>query len=42
MGNFALIEDVIRVVGGASGEELGGDQVYSNIFNWSEKIKLQL
>ncbi|XP_022715227.1 phospholipid:diacylglycerol acyltransferase 1-like isoform X2 [Durio zibethinus] len=42
MGNFALIEDVIRVAAGASGEELGGDQVYSNIFNWSEKINLQL
>ncbi|XWS16188.1 hypothetical protein CRYUN_Cryun34aG0063600 [Craigia yunnanensis] len=42
MGNFALIEDVIRVAAGASGEELGGDQVYSNIFNWSEKIDLQL
>ncbi|XWS20095.1 hypothetical protein CRYUN_Cryun31cG0071700 [Craigia yunnanensis] len=42
MGNFALLEDVIRVAAGASGEELGGDQVYSNIFNWSEKIDLQL
>ncbi|XVF25191.1 hypothetical protein REPUB_Repub13aG0192100 [Reevesia pubescens] len=42
MGNFALIEDVIRIAAGASGEELGGDQVYSNIFNWSEKINLQL
>lgn len=41
MGNFALIEDVIRIAAGASGEELGGDHVYSNIFNWSEKINLQ-
>ncbi|XP_022721562.1 phospholipid:diacylglycerol acyltransferase 1-like [Durio zibethinus] len=42
MGNFALIEDVVRVAAGASGEELGGDQVFSNIFNWSKKINLQL
>ncbi|KAG9130004.1 hypothetical protein Leryth_026740 [Lithospermum erythrorhizon] len=42
MGNFALIEDVIRVAAGASGEELGGDQVYSDIFKWSDRIKLPL
>lgn len=42
MGNFALIEDVIRVAAGASGEELGGDRVYTDIFEWSEKIKLPL
>ncbi|KAK1288850.1 Phospholipid:diacylglycerol acyltransferase 1 [Acorus calamus] len=42
MGNFALIEDVIRVAAGATGEELGGDQVYSDIFKWSKKINLQL
>ncbi|RDX58491.1 Phospholipid:diacylglycerol acyltransferase 1, partial [Mucuna pruriens] len=40
MGNFALIEDVIRVAAGATGEELGGDRVYSDIFKWSERIKL--
>lgn len=42
MGNFALIEDVMRVAAGATGEELGGDQVYSEIFKWSEKINLRL
>ncbi|KAJ8526528.1 hypothetical protein K7X08_029005 [Anisodus acutangulus] len=42
MGNFALIEDVIRVAAGAAGEDLGGDQVYSGIFKWSERIKLKL
>ncbi|KAM7483883.1 hypothetical protein LguiB_008466 [Lonicera macranthoides] len=42
MGNFALIEDIIRVAAGATGEELGGDQVHSDIFKWSEKIKLRL
>lgn len=42
MRNFALIEDVIRIAAGASGEELGGNRVHSNIFKWSEKINLQL
>ncbi|XP_077240979.1 phospholipid:diacylglycerol acyltransferase 1-like [Tasmannia lanceolata] len=42
MGNFALIEDIIRVAAGATGEELGGDQVHSDIFKWSEKINLKL
>jgi phospholipid:diacylglycerol acyltransferase len=42
MGNFALIEDIIRIAAGATGEEIGGDQVYSDIFKWSEKIKLKL
>uniref|UniRef100_A0A0D6R316 phospholipid:diacylglycerol acyltransferase n=1 Tax=Araucaria cunninghamii TaxID=56994 RepID=A0A0D6R316_ARACU len=42
MGNFALIEDVIRVAAGAKGKDIGGDQVYSDIFKWSEKINLKL
>ncbi|KAG6665075.1 phospholipid:diacylglycerol acyltransferase 1-like isoform X2 [Carya illinoinensis] len=42
MGNFALIEDVLRVAAGATGEDLGGDRVYSDIFKWSEKINLHL
>lgn len=42
MGNFALIEDVIRIAAGATGDELGGDQVHSGIFEWSEKINLEL
>lgn len=42
MGNFALIEDIIRVAAGATGDHLGGDQVYSDIFKWSERVKLQL
>ncbi|GAV84944.1 LACT domain-containing protein [Cephalotus follicularis] len=42
MGNFALIEDVLRVATGATGEDLGGDQVYSEIFKWSERINLKL
>nr|GEW68501.1 phospholipid:diacylglycerol acyltransferase 1-like [Tanacetum cinerariifolium] len=31
MGNFQLIEDVIRVAAGGKGEELGGDQVYTGV-----------
>ncbi|GAY38476.1 hypothetical protein CUMW_037050 [Citrus unshiu] len=42
MGNFQLIEDIIRVAAGARGEDLGGDQVHSDIFKMSEKINLQL
>ncbi|KAK7265410.1 hypothetical protein RJT34_33030 [Clitoria ternatea] len=42
LGNFALIEDIIRVAAGASGEDLGGDRVHSKIFKWSEKINLEL
>ncbi|EOY30320.1 Phospholipid:diacylglycerol acyltransferase isoform 1 [Theobroma cacao] len=42
MGNFALIEDIIRVAAGATGQDLGGDRVYSDIFKWSERINLQL
>ncbi|KAI9074296.1 hypothetical protein K1719_036888 [Acacia pycnantha] len=42
LGNFALIEDIIRVAAGATGEDLGGDRVYSEIFEWSEKINLKL
>ncbi|PQQ08886.1 phospholipid:diacylglycerol acyltransferase 1 [Prunus yedoensis var. nudiflora] len=42
MGNFALIEDVLRVAAGAKGEDLGGDKVHSDIFKWSENINLDL
>ncbi|KAL0441369.1 UNVERIFIED_CONTAM: Phospholipid:diacylglycerol acyltransferase 1 [Sesamum radiatum] len=42
MGNFALIEDIMRVAAGATGDELGGDRVSSDIFKWSEKIELPL
>ncbi|KAF2323606.1 hypothetical protein GH714_036294 [Hevea brasiliensis] len=42
MGNFALTEDIMRVAAGATEEELGGDQVYSDIFKWSKKINLPL
>lgn len=42
MGNFALIEDIMRVAAGTTGKDLGGDRVYSDIFKWSEKINLRL
>ncbi|CAN4089130.1 unnamed protein product [Withania somnifera] len=42
MGNFALIEDIMRVAAGGTSEDLGGDRVYSDIFKWSEKINLRL
>ncbi|EYU25883.1 hypothetical protein ABFS82_10G084300 [Erythranthe guttata] len=42
LGNFALIEDIIRVAAGATGEDIGGDQVHSDILKWSERIKLKL
>eukprot|EP00246_Nothoceros_aenigmaticus_P012763 TRINITY_DN4098_c0_g1_i3.p1 TRINITY_DN4098_c0_g1~~TRINITY_DN4098_c0_g1_i3.p1 ORF type:complete len:474 (-),score=70.18 TRINITY_DN4098_c0_g1_i3:742-2163(-) len=42
LGNFALLEDILLVVSGASGKELGGDRVYSDIFKWSERISLKL
>lgn len=42
MGNFALIEDVLRIAAGSKGEDLGGDQVYSDIFKWSDRINLRL
>ncbi|GKD06563.1 phospholipid:diacylglycerol acyltransferase 1-like protein, partial [Tanacetum coccineum] len=42
LGNFQLLEDVLRVATGASGEDFGGDRIYTNIFKWSEKINLKL
>ncbi|GLU19259.1 hypothetical protein SLE2022_355200 [Rubroshorea leprosula] len=42
MGNVALIEDIMRVAAGATGAEIGGDRIYSDILRMSERIKLQL
>eukprot|EP00249_Psilotum_nudum_P021291 c28053_g1_i1 orf=316-2472(+) len=42
MGNFALIEDIMRVAAGASGEDIGGDRLYSDLLKWSDRIALQL
>ncbi|THG10700.1 hypothetical protein TEA_004937 [Camellia sinensis var. sinensis] len=42
MGNGALIEDVLRVAAGATGAELGGDKIYSDIVRMSERINIRL
>ncbi|GKE64657.1 hypothetical protein Tco_1518818 [Tanacetum coccineum] len=42
MGNVALIEDIMRVAAGASAEDIGGDQVYSDILKMSEKVNIKL
>lgn len=42
MGNFALIEDILRVAAGASGEDLGGDRFFSDLVKWVERIPLKL
>lgn len=42
MGNFALIEDIMRVAAGGNGSDIGNDQVYSGIYEWSERIDLKL
>nr|GFA29028.1 phospholipid:diacylglycerol acyltransferase [Tanacetum cinerariifolium] len=39
LGNFQLHEDVLRVATGASGEDLGGDRVYTNIFKWVKDVR---
>ncbi|PPR89413.1 hypothetical protein GOBAR_AA31272 [Gossypium barbadense] len=42
MGNIALIEDILRVAAGATGEEIGGNKIYSDILRMSERINLRL
>ncbi|CAI6012214.1 unnamed protein product [Closterium sp. NIES-65] len=42
MGNFALIEDILRVAAGATGAEIGGDQIYSDILHWAERVSIKL
>ncbi|RVX20156.1 putative phospholipid:diacylglycerol acyltransferase 2 [Vitis vinifera] len=42
MGNVALIEDVLRVAAGATGAEMGGDRIYSDIMRMSDRINLRL
>lgn len=42
MGNVALIEDVMRVAAGATGAELGGDEIYSDILKMAARINLRL
>ncbi|CAI5526845.1 unnamed protein product [Closterium sp. Naga37s-1] len=42
MGNFALIEDILRVAAGATGAEIGGDQIYSDILHWAKRVGIKL
>ncbi|KAH7306478.1 hypothetical protein KP509_22G014900 [Ceratopteris richardii] len=42
MGNFRLIEDILRVAAGESGEDLGGDQIHSKIMEWAARVPLKL
>ncbi|CAK9186800.1 unnamed protein product [Ilex paraguariensis] len=42
MGNVALIEDVLRVAAGATGADLGGDKIHSDILRMSERINVRL
>ena len=42
MGNVALIEDVLRVAAGATGEDIEGDRIHSDIIKMSERINLKL
>jgi phospholipid:diacylglycerol acyltransferase len=42
MENVALIEDVLRVAAGATGANIGGDKIFSDIMRISERISLRL
>ncbi|CAN8277820.1 unnamed protein product [Cochlearia groenlandica] len=42
MGNVGLIEDVMRIASGASGHDIGGDRVYSNVMRMSKNVRIKL
>lgn len=42
IGNAAMIEDVLRVAAGATGSNIGGDRIFSDIMRISERINLRL
>jgi phospholipid:diacylglycerol acyltransferase len=42
MENVALIEDILRVAAGATGANIGGDRICSDIMRISERISLRL
>ncbi|CAL5212216.1 unnamed protein product [Lathyrus oleraceus] len=42
IGNTALIQDVLRVAAGATGANIGGDRIFSDIMRISERINLRL
>lgn len=40
--NYELIEDVVRVAAGATGSDIGGERIFSDIIDMSERIDLKL
>ncbi|KAI5405564.1 hypothetical protein KIW84_052375 [Lathyrus oleraceus] len=42
IGNTALIQDVLRVAAGATGANIRGDRIFSDIMRISERINLRL
>jgi len=42
VGNVALIEDVLLVAAGATGVDIGGDRIFSDMMRMSERINLRL
>lgn len=42
MRNYELIEDVVRVAAGATGSDIGGDRIFSDIIGISKRIDLRL
>ncbi|KAI9076243.1 hypothetical protein K1719_041816 [Acacia pycnantha] len=42
MRNYELIEDVVRVAAGATGSDIGGDRIFSDIIGMSKRIDLRL
>ncbi|KAL8089934.1 hypothetical protein AgCh_039409 [Apium graveolens] len=42
MGNVALIEDILRVAAGATGPELGGDKIHSDLLRMSDRVNVPL
>ncbi|KAL1827732.1 putative phospholipid:diacylglycerol acyltransferase 2 isoform X2 [Daucus carota subsp. sativus] len=42
MGNLAMIEDVLRVAAGATGPEMGGDQIHSDLLKMCDRVNVPL
>ncbi|KAK1383077.1 Phosphatidylcholine-sterol acyltransferase [Heracleum sosnowskyi] len=42
MGNVALIEDILRVAAGATGPELGGDEINSDLLRMCDRVNVPL
>lgn len=42
MGNYAMIEDILRIAAGQTAEQLGGDRFYSRLPVWAERVKIDV